>query len=223
MQKKNLFCILFVLLSAASSTQVPVRFEPRHKPVLENQYIRLLDVHLPPADTSLFHIHEIPSFFVPLSTTAIGIEVKGQQPQQTIFTIGNDWYNGFENGPLIHRVWNSDTNILHVMDIELLSRGNFVLPDKIAMPRSKIGFENDKLRAYKIGLSPGEVVKLSPINIPMLLIAVSGPAIELRTAKDDAGVGLIQTGGFRWIGASEKMQLVNNGAKELEALLIFLK
>ena len=36
---------------------MPVYEEPRHKIVLLNQYVRLIDVNIPPHDTTLYHRH----------------------------------------------------------------------------------------------------------------------------------------------------------------------
>src|SRR5215471_2421070 len=128
MKNKIVQSFIAVFLAHSIAAQVPVREEPRHKVALENDYIRLLDVHIQPGDTSLFHIHEIPSFFIPLSNTATGSEVQGQAPQESRMNAGATWYNGFEKGPLVHKVWDSDTGVLHVIDLELLSQKHTVLP-----------------------------------------------------------------------------------------------
>ncbi len=104
--------------------QVPVREEPRHKNVLENNYIRLLDVHLAPGDTSLYHIHATPSVVVFLSQSVMGVHTdmvgKGLPsgrvyPAQTLFM-------NYAAKPVTHRVYNDSTNVFHVMDIELLKQ-----------------------------------------------------------------------------------------------------
>src|SRR5437868_6526105 len=117
--------ILFVTISFAQEP-VPVREEPRHHVAFKNKYLRLLDVWLPPGDTTFFHIHEIPSLFVILSKTVTGSQAKGEEWVQGTFTSepGHAWYNDFKNGPLIHRVCNADTTSFHVMDIEILSNYN---------------------------------------------------------------------------------------------------
>ena len=65
MKNKRAVLLGIILLSSFVLTaQVQVSKEPRHKKVLENKYIRLLDVNIPPGDTSLFHIHSTPSVFL---------------------------------------------------------------------------------------------------------------------------------------------------------------
>ena len=55
MQKKY-FGIATLFLSLLAATQVPVREEPRHHLVFENDQIRILDVFLAPYDTTQFHV-----------------------------------------------------------------------------------------------------------------------------------------------------------------------
>jgi quercetin dioxygenase-like cupin family protein len=74
MKNKAIAILSFIVFySIAIKAQVQVREEPRHRPVLENKYIRLLDVWLPPGDTTLFHIHSTPSVFVILSGAVTGL------------------------------------------------------------------------------------------------------------------------------------------------------
>ena len=67
---------LTVGMSIYTVAQVPVREEPRHKPVLENEYFRLLDVWLSAGDTTMYHIHATPSLFVILSSTRTASQMK---------------------------------------------------------------------------------------------------------------------------------------------------
>ena len=69
--KTNFLTVLLLLHTAVLSAQVQVSKEPLHKKVLENKYIRLLDVWMQPGDTSLFHIHSTPSVFVHFTTTVV--------------------------------------------------------------------------------------------------------------------------------------------------------
>ena len=79
MKNRPILTVAAILLcSSVLIAQVQVSKEPRHKKVLENKYIRLLDVWLQPGDTTLFHIHSTPSVFLQFTNTAIAIQVKGQ-------------------------------------------------------------------------------------------------------------------------------------------------
>src|SRR5260221_10243708 len=110
--------LLFVYLSA----QVPVSKEPSHHVVFTNEKIRVLNVLLPPGDTTLYHIHSTPSVFISLSTTRTGSQLINEQAMYSNSVPGNI---GFENlsapHTRTHRVWNADRATFHVIDVELLS------------------------------------------------------------------------------------------------------
>jgi hypothetical protein len=119
---RSLTVIVFLIaLSSAARSQVQVREEPRHKPVFQNQYLRLLDVWLPPGDTTMFHIHSTPSLFVVLSSTLTTTQIKGGTWKSDRSDAGKTWYRSFINDTLVHRVANIDTVSFHVNDIEILS------------------------------------------------------------------------------------------------------
>ena len=221
--QKFFISLLFIFGALLLNAQVAVRFEPRHKVALENEWVRLLDVRVPAGDTSLFHIHEIPSYFIPLSNTAIGSEIKEQAPQESKFTVGATWYNGFENGPLIHKVWNNDTGVLHVIDLELLSAKKSILPS-LELKNFKIDFENEKLRVYRMELRGNQRINLPSLKTPMLIISLSGAQIDVRTAKKNDARYHINAGGFQWLQANQSFVIKNNKQNvEMNGLLIFLK
>ena len=136
-KNKNKITALLTLLlvySTIITAQVPVREEPRHHPVLQNKYIRLLDVWLPPGDTTLFHIHETPSLFVILSNTLTASQTKGEAWSKGQSKAGEIWYRSFSPDTLIHRVCNVDTVVFHVNDIEILSQYNLTASGKNPLP-----------------------------------------------------------------------------------------
>ena len=115
--KKIFVAIIIIFTSSMLSAQVQVSKEPRHKKVLENKYIRLLDVWIPPGDTTLFHIHSTPSVFVPFTTTVVCSQIKGKAWETSKNTEGNASYRSFANDIVVHRVSNCDTVPFHVTDI----------------------------------------------------------------------------------------------------------
>ena len=150
---KNLPLIIFtVCLSLnANAQELPVREEPRHKPVLQNQYIRLLDVWLPPGDTSLYHIHATPSLFVVLTNALTSSQTKGRPWANDLAAAGKTWYRSFVNDTLVHRVANIDTVSFHVNDIEILSAfDTSVAKTPLAFP---VLFENERAFAYQLSSS----------------------------------------------------------------------
>lgn len=143
-------CGIVLVNTSAIKAQVPVRDEPRHHPVFQNKYIRLLDVWIPPGDTSLFHIHATPSLFVILSNAMTGSQIKGENWVKAQNYAGTAWYRSFTPDTLIHRVSNLDTVPYHVNDIELLSIYNNKQAIKhTPLPFTQL-FSNERAIAYRL-------------------------------------------------------------------------
>lgn len=106
---------------AEKGSPIPVQDEPHHHWTFENQYVRVLDVVLPPGESTLFHTHSHDNVAVRLSTATIQKQDWGKdwdppssmQPGQVSFTPGT-------KRPYSHRLKNVGTTPFHVMDIELL-------------------------------------------------------------------------------------------------------
>lgn len=165
----TILCLHTVVLKA----QVQVRKEPRHKNVLENKYIRLLDVRMEPGNTSLLHIHSTPSLFLHFTNTDVCVEIRGKAWTKNRNTAGNASYTSFLNDTLIHRVSNCDTVPFHVTDIELLSsyKPTISIPP---LPFTVL-FDNEKAIAYR----------LSGTSFNNQLINGRGPMVaELVTGKE---------------------------------------
>ncbi len=172
---------LLLFCSTALTAQVPVREEPRHHPVLQNKYIRLLDVWLPAGDTTLFHIHATPSLFVILSNTVTGSQIKDSAWSNVQSKAGETWYRSFSPDTLVHRVCNADTVVFHVNDIEILSQYNVIAPGKkpLSFP---VEFENDKAIAYRLTGNDfnQQIIK---DRGPMIAELVSGDGIIFHDSK----------------------------------------
>ncbi len=170
---------LVVFCASASIAQVQVSKEPYHRKVIENEYIRLLDVWLEPGDTTQLHVHSTPSLFIHMTSTNIQSQVKGKDWVAEPSTAGKIWYNSFLPDKLIHRVTNSDTETFHVIDIELLSAydKDHQIPD-VPQPYPLI-MDNEKAYAYQLNSK-----LLKGINMvtpgPMIFILVSGGPVTFH-------------------------------------------
>jgi quercetin dioxygenase-like cupin family protein len=56
---------------------VPVHQEPRHRLVFDSPGTRVLDVQIPPGDTTLFHTHSDPILYVTMSTSRTRSQILG--------------------------------------------------------------------------------------------------------------------------------------------------
>ncbi|HMU09442.1 MAG TPA: hypothetical protein PKC54_05505 [Ferruginibacter sp.] len=220
MKKKILFLFAVLLFSSTALTaQVPVREEPRHHKVLENQYIRLLDVWINPGDTTLFHIHATPSLFLYFTRTMVCVQVKGLAWTASENKEGNASYRSFVNDTLVHRVSNCDTVPFHVTDIEILSSYKPATPLN-PLPFTVL-FENEKAVAYR----------LSNVSLTKQVISGRGPIVAQLVAGNEVTCydtmhkrsTLIKKGKYLYIEPGSSFYFTATGNKEINMVLFEIK
>src|SRR5436190_20766638 len=104
MIRSVILLLLNVVVARFCSAQVvPVSKEPMHHNVFENSFLRVLDVHISPGDTTLFHKHETPSVFIVLTPVKTGSEVKIEDGKST--ALSKDAaisFESFSRSPRVH-------------------------------------------------------------------------------------------------------------------------
>lgn len=209
-------CVLFI--AATTHSQVQVSQEPYHKPVLVNNYIRLLDVWLQPNDTTAFHIHSTPSVFLHFSATKVSSQVKGDKWVSEISVPGKSWYRSFIGDTLIHRVCNRDTVPFHVTDIEIL------LSYKPEEPFNPLPFdilyENEKVIAYQVRASAikGEVLQ---DRGPLVAEMVTGEMLYNNIPSNEKRV--LKSGEYLYIGPGTYFSFTAAGTGDINLVLFELK
>ncbi len=207
--------------SASSATApVAVRNEPRHHKVFENEWLRVLDVHIAPGDTSLYHIHETPSVFIVLTNVRTGSDlIREGSITQAPVTYGNLWFDGFYRGPRIHRVWNSDTAEFHVMDVELLHKE----PAQTDSAWSRAGlqplFDERPVRAYRFKDKGHKHTELAARSSPVLIVGLSGDGNGLTVNKQP----FRKKGDYLFIPAGHTIVLDNKANTPAELAVFQLK
>src|SRR5689334_94619 len=98
--------LLFKLFSVQS--QLLVHEEPRHKPIFQNDKIRILNVQLPPGDTTQYHLHHTPSVFLFFTSSTVGSQLQGAAPSTGHYTGGAILFENLAAPhQRVHRVWNT--------------------------------------------------------------------------------------------------------------------
>jgi hypothetical protein len=174
MRNYLLFIALAMLFAFDGSAQIQVSQEPRHHNVYENEWVRILDVHIPPHDTSLIHKHSTPSIFMVLSNTKTGSQVL-IEPGKPSFADGNIWFESFADTPRIHRVWNEDTVEFHVIDMELLHTPSSDSQRVYNFPYSKTLFREKHVQAFLITLPPKQHFGTVAFDRAIVIVNLSGP------------------------------------------------
>lgn len=220
MNHRTLFFILVLLMSALSiNAQVQVRNEPRHHNVIENKYFRVLDVNIPPHDTTLWHIHSTPSVILLFTNTITATQVKGQDWVRSPSVAGTAIYRDFAKDTVVHRVSNWDTVHYHVSDIELLSAYEPGRPRK-PLPFTVL-FDAEKAFAYRV-TDTSINKKIISNRGPMIAGLVTGEDIILHDQTHHKTI-IIKPGKETYIEPGISFYLSPTSKKDIDLVLFELK
>jgi hypothetical protein len=210
-------CLFLVICLSQVKAQVQVSREPYHRKVLENEYVRLLDVWLPPGDTTGYHVHSTPSFFLFFTQTKNASQVKGGEWVHDLSAPGKPWYRSFRNDTLVHRVANIDTGMMHVTDVEMLKPFSGQA-DPEMLPFAVL-FQEDRVVAYR--LTSSDITGKNIRNRgPIVAELVTGDPIVVHDA-DQRKAGILKPGGYLYIPPGSTFYL--SGERKSETNLILFE
>ena len=188
MRGRWILFFLFTFYTGYLSAQapVPVIKEPRHHLALENKYVRLIDVHIPPGDTTLYHIHAAPSIIVILSSSVVGSALMNGKPSSGPVTPGATSFAAYKEHPITHHVWNEGKNMYHVMDIEWVEHdtASGVFPE-YHQEGFHLNWEEHGVRSYTLNTTQNDSIRINGNAYAHLLIGVRSTA-RLRVAQEHA-------------------------------------
>jgi hypothetical protein len=221
MKKYGIQFVICLLVSVVCRAQIPVSQEPRHHKVLENDHLRLLDVHIPPGDTSMIHIHATPSVFVILNNVKTGSQVISEEDHSNspIPHFGNIWFEGFYEKPRIHRVWNSDSSEFHVMDIELTNKNYKTIDGAVKQAPFTFLFDEKPVRAYRLDLQPATNISILPDGADILMILLTDSATSVQVNEKD----FHKKGDYLYVTSGTNLGIKNSGHEKATFAFFELK
>lgn len=221
MHHSLLLLSLFLTFSFLQA-QVFVHEEPRHHPVFQNNKVRILNVLLPPGDTTQYHIHHTPSLFLFFTSTTTGSQLQGAAPSTGRSTAGTFLFENLATPhQRVHRVWNMDRDTFHVMDIELLSSDSGFKQKPLNLPHVQLVIDTAWARVYKLTLETGEAFSMQDMRRPFVLVSMDTNFVEGQQAGK-AIRKTLQPGNFSSIEKGQWFALKNIGNTTTQFALIEL-
>ena len=218
---KYLLTKLIFLSWLVLPAQVHVRDEPRHHNVFENEFVRILDVHLGPKDTTQYHLHNTPSVFIILANCTVSSQILDGQPQSGANVSGIISYDAMKT-ERIHRVWNEDTAWFHVMDVELISKKQKNTIHVIQNPSVKLLFNEQEVIGYEATLKPRDHLQLPPSANGYLLVSSASASIDLVINKTTQQ-RLMQAGHYAWIEPGNGFGIKSKESTEVRFVILQMK
>ena len=237
------FGTVSVVPMVAEEPVVPVYHEPHHRQVFQYGSTRILDVQVPPGDTSWYHTHDSPILYVTLSAGQIRTQNLGQDwggggrgrgqapnsndsatpspPQRpdtnaTVSSTGRLSSNTtYAEHPVTHRVQNVGDRLFRPIGVINESAGDDTTTAQAAGFDGKPELTNRWFRAYRYALAAGESTTSHRHKTPVVLIQTTeGHAVAAGAMKFE----LNEPGRWAFFDASNPHQIQNTGDARVELI-----
>ena len=145
--------------AATDPVVVPVESAPFHLEAFENEYVRFLNVLIPPGKVGVYHRHSIDFAQVIIEATdRLEITVLDKPMGLVSLKTGQVVFGGYSKAPLIHQVANAGQGSLHVKGIEIFNSqpGRFSPSTRTDVPAYTSVLDNERVRGWRLVLQPGE-------------------------------------------------------------------
>jgi N-acyl-D-amino-acid deacylase len=209
--------------TGAADSPVEINGEPRHHPKFENEFVRIWDVTVPAGDATLWHAHRNDNVVVTLGGASLRIETVGAAPAELRWNFGDVT---FGKATYVHRAMNVGTTPFHNLTIELLKAPiRSPAETKLKEPITRApAFENERVRAYRLTLEPGQSTPMHTHLFAGLAVAITAGEIEVITeGKTKPDRLKLPLGDVRWRSGTVTHSIKNVGKTRFEAVDIELK
>jgi quercetin dioxygenase-like cupin family protein len=218
-------CGNLVAYGAQGSTPsaVPIEQEPAHRLVLQNEHVRVFEVWLPAGDTTLWHEHLYDGASVRLTDATVEDQPKDGKTETIRLRPGEVAY-GATPTARTHRVRNVGDSTFHNVYVELLTPHD-VSSDRPAAAAAapRVGVENDRVRALRRSLAPGESTDMHVHTTRGVGVPVTAGRLEISSPDGATRSVEVKAGAVQWIEAGTTHRLKNVGDAGIEIIDVELK
>jgi hypothetical protein len=194
---------------------MPVYQEPMHRLVYRNPLVRVLDVVIPPGETTAYHIHSAPMVGIDVRDARIWTQAAGAEPGpvSTPRATPSVFTNWTQPLPYTHRVANVDSVPLHYVVAEWVGRSGADVPELPEEDSRRLVEESPSVRVYQITLEPGKATWPHTHIGPGLI--VQGTPGRLTDDGGPRARGGSGAGSWSWREGPYRHRLRNDGPARL--------
>jgi hypothetical protein len=228
--KASIVLCTFAFASPPATAQeegppVPVQKAAYHWPVFQNDYLMVLRVNFPPGKGAGFHTHSLDQISVIVEdTTNIG-QLLGEQPTPPRKNErGNVGYTAFSKKSMTHNTRNVGQTPFHNVVVALMPpKSERFTPGARDVPGYTQVLDNDRVRAWKLTLEPGQTSGVIAQKAPGLRIVVDGGEVaEIVPGEPDRGQ-MLRLGDFYWQEPGTTRAIRNVGTTRIDLVEMELK
>jgi quercetin dioxygenase-like cupin family protein len=238
MKQFALLAILLLALPMMAQVPVPLTSEPYHHLQLQNNYVRVFYVEVPPHKATLMHSHDKPYFYVALGDAKLRNSVLGKDAQEVTLADGQARYS---SGNFAHMITNElDTPLrdvaveflqpqtkarnlcTEVIEHEPLDCPPFVDPRNTTPPDGGSTtlpiFETGQVRVNMVRMAPSAKTILFRPRYNNLVVVLEGSTLQVATHGQPAEE--CHAGDLAWLARGNRAR-ISNKSKSVASYLSF--
>jgi hypothetical protein len=202
------------------------REEPRHHLLLQNEFVRIVRVVIPPGESTMWHEHNFDYGVLFVNGTKVHVDTTANPQGVDGNTVTKSFtYTPYAGKHFVHRVHDTEATINHQLAFEIIPPLpiGFAVSDRTAAPQYKLEMDNDRIRVWRLQLAPGDEAGLITQKAPGIRFVLSGDRLIETHADGKVNEINLRSGEFAWLPGAASRSLTNVGAAPLELLEIELK
>jgi hypothetical protein len=218
--------VLIVPVRLAAQSIVPVHEEPRHRVAHETAAFRILDIQIPPGDTTLFHRHSTPIAYVSIGVSPVNIQPYGGEwgsatrDSPPVLALAEVRLNeGYYDSPESHRVATVGDDLFRLIAISNRGDAGQASTDLEIGPAGPAESEGGWFRSTRLTIAAGEVFEWTQHSRPVVVVLVRKSTLVVQPAAGEAE-NLDGSGAFAVLDAGRDFALRNVGAGEAEVAVV---
>jgi hypothetical protein len=201
--------------------QVPAIREPHHFVKLDNHYARVLDVTVPGYDSTLYHIHENPYFWIAIGDATLRGYNLGSP--DTVVIEKKDGEVSW-SPEVTHRVGNIVPTTFRNITIQIQGRDDVSPGTSFRASPKPTGYlptsplDNDLIHVERLILEPGQSTGKYTLPKSSILIVVHDCVISVETPGLPPVKMTMNAGDFEWHTGPLTHTITNIGTSRFEAV-----
>lgn len=232
MNALRLIGLLILATTTFVRAQVPLSQEPRHHATFENPQLRILNINIPPGDTTLDHRHDFDIATVAMTSGTNTRQQPSGQPwsaPRPPRMLGDVSVTEYTDKAQSHRVENLGKTAYQLFAVENLKKSGWSTAPAASGLGTKLTNDSRAFRIYDVRLVPRETSQTAHTHaVPTIAVLITGTVMsdgpdKQAKANAPAPVGLKQlTEPGQWIlvPAGDTHHMVRLGTGEARVVEI---
>jgi len=230
--KLSFLAIALLLLTSNCRVEEPVvsvHEEPRHYLVHDDEVVRILDVKIQPGDTTLYHTHDAPIFYVAIAVSPTDVQPFGGEWEGVLASDDPGWQPGevacnidYAVQPVTHRVRNVGISLFHLVAvINKRNRSSGGLTQYDILLPGEVETDNPWFYQSRITIVPFESVGLQHADLPTIIIQPSLGSLEFLLHPHNRKL-MSSPGDFAVANPGQSFDVTNRGSSPTTIVILKL-